>query len=166
MLRNKFGGVLYLDLDGVLADFDSHAENLVTASGEDVRSERDWWRILKQDNHFFLNLDPMPYAMAIWKAARSVTHDVQILTALPKENTFPNAMNDKSAWVARHFGKNVKVNFGPYSKDKWRHARPGDILVDDRLSNIQEWKNLAKCPAILHIHHNYKDTIDKIQSLA
>ena len=166
MLKNKFKGILYLDLDGVLADFDSHAEKLVLASGKRVTNEKEWWNILKADQNFFYNLKPMSYAMAILKAAHAVTPNVQILTALPAKHTFPNAEEDKRRWVEKYLGKSMKVNFGPYSKDKWKHAKPGDILVDDRLSNIQEWKNLAKCPAILHIHHNYKDTIDKIQSLA
>jgi hypothetical protein len=43
--------------------------------------------------------------------------------------------------------------FGPYSKDKHMHCQPGDILIDDRLSNVEEWRTAGG----IAIHH---DNID------
>jgi hypothetical protein len=44
--------------------------------------------------------------------------------------------------------------FGPYSKDKHQHCRPGDILIDDRSSNIEEWQAAGG----IAIHHKNIDT--------
>ena len=43
--------------------------------------------------------------------------------------------------------------FGPYSKDKWQHCNAGDILIDDRQSNIDEWR-AAGGIAIHHVSLN------------
>jgi hypothetical protein len=32
------------------------------------------------------------------------------------------------------------VRFGPYAEDKQRHCTPGDILIDDKLSNCEQWQ--------------------------
>jgi hypothetical protein len=34
----------------------------------------------------------------------------------------------------------IPVLFGPYSFDKYKHCTPGDILIDDRTSNCEEWR--------------------------
>ena len=158
--------ILYLDLDGVLADFDEHANKLLKRAGRNAVTESEFYEILKMDENFFFNLNPTRYAYSIWAAANIVCNDVQILTALPARATFNNAMADKKRWVAKHFGANVKVNFGPYSTDKWKHARPNDVLVDDRPSNIQEWRQLGKAIAIHHRPNNPKRTVELLQDLS
>ena len=54
-------------------------------------------------------------------------------------NDMPWAQYDKVLWVQDHF-PDIAVHFGPYSHDKQHHCRPGDILVDDRLTNCIEWR--------------------------
>jgi hypothetical protein len=43
-------------------------------------------------------------------------------------------------WVEEYF-PDIPVHFGPYSEDKRDHCWPGDILVDDRSTNIAQWIN-------------------------
>ena len=62
-----------------------------------------------------------------------------MLTAIPQKNDFPDAFQDKIDWMQEHY-PGIRVHFGPYSQDKQHHCRPGDILVDDRTSNILEWR--------------------------
>jgi para-nitrobenzyl esterase len=64
---------------------------------------------------------------------------LNMLTALPHDDSHPEAAADKYEWIEERW-PDIPVRLGPYSHDKWRHARPGDILVDDRPSNIQEWR--------------------------
>ena len=52
--------------------------------------------------------------------------------------------------------------FGPYSKDKHQHCEPGDILIDDRSSNIEEWRAVGG----IAIHHvDFDATITALDSL-
>ena len=52
--------------------------------------------------------------------------------------------------------------FGPFSKDKHVHCQPGDILIDDRASNIEEW-SAAGGVAILHT--DYDSTMTQLNQL-
>ena len=64
--------------------------------------------------------------------------DLRFLTALPHDYSVPFASYDKVLWAQERF-PNIPVLFGPYSHDKWKHCQPGDILIDDRTSNCEEW---------------------------
>jgi hypothetical protein len=63
---------------------------------------------------------------------------VRFLTAVPRRNDFPWAFEDKVHWANHHFS-DIPVWFGPYSQDKQRRSAPGQVLIDDRISNIREW---------------------------
>ncbi len=70
------------------------------------------------------------------------------MTAVPKGNDIQYAFFDKVEWAQKYF-PGVPVFFGPYSKDKYQHCKVGDILIDDRISNIEEWRAAGG----LAIHH-------------
>lgn len=72
-------------------------------------------------------------------------HNIELafLTALPHDDDMPYAAYDKVLWAQRHFSKYLPVFFGPYSGDKWKHCTPGDILIDDRASNCQQWREVG-----------------------
>ena len=57
----------------------------------------------------------------------------------------------------------IPVWFGPYSTDKQHHYQSGDILIDDRLQNIEEWRGVGG-QAILH-KGDADDTIEQLKSL-
>jgi hypothetical protein len=62
-----------------------------------------------------------------------------MLTAIPNKNDMFMVIQDKIDWVNDYF-PDIRVQFGPYSEDKHQHCSPGDILVDDRTSNCDEWR--------------------------
>jgi 5'(3')-deoxyribonucleotidase len=82
-------------------------------------------------------------------------YNVEFLTALPSKTTMPEAEDDKTRWIKKYF-PTYKVNFGPFSTDKWKWCKPGDILIDDRVSNIEDWYEKGNGIAIL-----YKDDLLK-----
>jgi 5'(3')-deoxyribonucleotidase len=86
--------------------------------------------------------------------------NVEFLTAIPRETTLPSAKDDKINWINKYF-PGFKVNFGPFSRDKWKWAKPGDILVDDKYSNITEWQELGNGISIYH-QGNFDDTIKNL----
>jgi 5'(3')-deoxyribonucleotidase len=140
---------LYLDMDGVLADFNHRAREVLKASSSDERAAADrgrWpeaeWKKLKHVPNFYRHLPKTDIADRLVTLARKFRDElgweVRILTAIPKGNDMPDAFQDKMEWMQEHY-PDLRVNFGPYSKDKHRHARPGDYLVDDRRDNCREW---------------------------
>jgi len=158
---NKKTNILYLDLDGVLADFDKFIEQHIKEIFPQNKNVDDskMWEYINDVDRFFYHLDPTAYAYRLFNLALSVADNVEILTALPAKTwVTPTARQDKIDWVRKHFSKTIKVNFGPYSKDKWKHANPGDILIDDRADNISSW-NSAGGIGILHYYSDFDRTV-------
>lgn len=152
---------IYLDMDGVLADFDAfvtkHMGRTFPHSIGPV-GDREMWNFLSTFPNLYLHLPPTEKCFELWDLANSLCERVEILTAIPRRDTIPTAREDKILWGQRNFGEHVIVNFGPYSKDKWKHAKCGDVLVDDRRGNIEQWVSLGKGVGILHDISNYQQT--------
>ena len=78
---------LFLDLDGVLADFDAGAKRLFGMSSrafEDKYGKREFWRRLANAKDFYATLPLMPDARLLFDAVKHL--DPTILTGLPLGN--------------------------------------------------------------------------------
>ena len=149
---------IYVDLDGVLADHDGAYKNL---TGGDPKSENGKQRRdrLAPFPHFFLNLPLLPGAMELWHFL--VPYHPEILTA--KSNFVKESGPDKRAWVQHHLGLvGNRVHVTDYPQDKKNYAKAGDILIDDRADNCEEWR---KAGGIAIQHHNAGATIAQLQKI-
>ena len=145
---------IFLDMDGVVADFDTFVSNLLERpigwndSKQDLTNE-EWAKLASVDRLYYqLPLMPDATKLVAYVKSLSTRVNVQFLTAVPRRTTMPSARDDKQAWVDKYF-PGMKMDIGPYSHDKQKWCRPGDILVDDRPSNIEEW-NATGGIAIFH----------------
>jgi 5'(3')-deoxyribonucleotidase len=135
---------IFLDMDGVVADWQSFVKSVV---GRDLPEGQRWpdedWRQLIQIQRIYRDLQPLPYAQElvarVLALAQVSQYEVKFLTAVPRRNDFPYAFEDKVHWANNHF-PGIPVWFGPYSQDKQRRAAPGQVLIDDRITNINEWR--------------------------
>ena len=141
---------IYIDMDGVVADFNTAARKILGARPEDEakaaqagRWPAERWNRLKAVKNLYRVLPKMLRAdMMLLKALQfkdQLGWDVRMLTAIPKNNDVPDCIQDKVEWMQEYF-PGIRVDFGPYSQDKQRHCRPGDILVDDRTDNCEQWR--------------------------
>jgi 5'(3')-deoxyribonucleotidase len=138
---------VFLDSDGVCADFDRGFPEIF---GIDHRSipEEEMWRLVAELPTFFDELPLMPDAEELFNGLRD--YDPIILTACPKA-CFQAAAIAKKRWVRRHFGLHVRVLpvWGGKNKPLYMH-QPGDILIDDWQDNITAW-NAFGGTGILHL---------------
>ena len=134
-------------MDEVVADWLGYARNVV---GHDFKlGERlsdVEWNLLRSHKRIFRDLKVRrgAYNLVDWieRYANDLDNRVELvafLTAVPRTNDMPWAFHDKTFWAQRHFPW-FPVFFGPYSHDKQYHCKPGDVLIDDRKSNIVEWR--------------------------
>lgn len=137
----------YVDLDGVLANFEKKALEVAgnlpdrnRKTPEDKKLRNDFWKAItayvKAGNKFFEALEPMP--------------DAYQLIAYLKQDGFTicsatghtlNAAVEKRAWVRKYLG-NDKANEALFVRDavmKGTHAAPGRILIDDTQKAIDSW---------------------------
>jgi len=149
----------FIDLDGVLADFDAfvlkHMGRIF--NHQSGPADRTMWDFLSSVENMYFKLEPTPYAFKLFDLVMENDPKAEILTAIPRRTTLASAEQDKRDWVKKYFG-DIPVNIGPYSKDKWKHATPGDILIDDRTDNIDSWINQGQGVGILHVYDDYPAT--------
>lgn len=129
---------LYLDLDGVMADFDAH---FPAVFGLDHRSlaDDDLWVQINSHPSYFRDMPPCKGAKAFFDSISWL--DPIILTACPKTN-YANAARQKRSWVREHLSAHCIVLpvMGGSNKPLFMHA-PGDILIDDFERNIIAWRD-------------------------
>ena len=149
---------LYLDCDGVLADFESGATDLLgmpPRAYEKRHGIAAFWREIARHPDFYGTLPLMPDAMELFAAVR---HLVPVtLTGLPRGNW---AAAQKIRWAAEHFpGTQILTVM---AVDKRNHAQQGDILVDDQLKHAHLWE--AAGGLFLH-HKDAASTIAKLKEV-
>ena len=135
---------IYLDMDDVVADWMVTARAIVNRNweyGERI-PDTDWDKV-KAKTRFYRDLPIKPGAHELVEYCQDLLSkgqikDLNFLTALPHDYSVPFASYDKVLWAFERF-PGIPVLFGPFSHDKWRHCEPGDILIDDRTSNCEEW---------------------------
>jgi len=132
-------------MDDVVADWMGYARAIVNRNwnyGERIPDE-DWNKVsakkrmyrdlpIKEGAHDLVNF-------CRDAVANGLADDLCFLTALPQNHGVPYAAWDKVLWAMERFER-IPVLFGPYSFDKYKHCTPGDILIDDRTSNCEEWR--------------------------
>ncbi|HYG48014.1 MAG TPA: hypothetical protein VD846_08735 [Allosphingosinicella sp.] len=147
---------LYLDCDGVLADFEKGA---AAALGMHPRAYEKrfgigrFWAKLAKAPDFYFGLPLLDGATDLFEAVRHL--DPIILTGLPQGNW---AADQKVRWAARHFpGTRIITT---RARDKRDHAREGDVLVDDQLRHAHLWEEAGG----VFIHHrNVADTLERLK---
>jgi hypothetical protein len=146
---------IFLDCDGVLADFDCGAEailGMTPRAFEKRHGPREFWKRLAAAEDFFGDLPPMPDARVLYEAVRH-KHPI-ILTGLPRGGW---AEPQKRRWAERHFpGVPVITTMAAL---KHEHRHPGDVLVDDRDKHRRLWETEGG----VFIHH--KDAASSVQEL-
>jgi hypothetical protein len=150
---------IFLDMDGVLMDFDKSAGRLLHTDNiykyEFVYGPEKFWEVLHSDPHFFADLEPMPDAFALWYAVRRC--NPAVLTALPLTGA-DRVDAQKRECIREWFGSDVEV-ITCRTKDKPSYCRPGDVLVDDRAVNKPAWEAAG---GRYIIHTSAADTIEQL----
>ncbi len=152
--------IIYLDMDDVVADWHGAAQIILKrkwdAHGE--RIPQDEWNKIKEESRFYRNLPFKKDAFKLYGYCKDLVYEgkadgLRFLTALPHDYSMPYAAQDKVWWADEYF-KGTPVFFGPYSHDKWRHCKPGDILIDDRYSNCSEWTSAG---GLAHVYRDWEE---------
>lgn len=126
---------IFLDCDGVLADFDAHAEEYFGKPPREYEramgSER-FWLELEEKGDFYRSMPLMRDARVLVDGVRHL--NPIILTGCPRGDW---AQGQKIAWGEEHFPGIPVITCR--SADKRAHAKPGDVLIDDWPQYRHRW---------------------------
>lgn len=157
---------IYLDMDGVVADWEAGAAELVgyvSEYPEKPYPPSDWEKI-RNHKRIFRNLPKMKRADELVELARRFRDELGwqllFLTAVPHYNDIHWAYYDKVMWAFERY-PDIPVHFGPYSQDKRNHTKPGDILVDDRFDNCEGWREAGGIA--VRVTKYYGEALDELR---
>lgn len=126
---------IFVDCDGVLADFDTYAEayfGMNPREYEKRMGSKQFWQELEARGDFYRNLPLMPDARELMDGLAHLRPT--ILTGCPRGNW---AEAQKVAWAEEHFPDVPIITCR--SADKRLHAKPGDVLIDDWNQHRARW---------------------------
>ena len=149
---------LFLDADGVLADFDLGARKLLGANPKAYIAKHGrgaFWKQLAQAKNFYGTLPEMPDARRLFDAMQHLTPT--ILTGLPLGKW---AAPQKVEWAAEHFPGVPIITC--MAADKHLHMHPGDVLVDDREKHRADYE----AAGVVFVHHrNAEDSLSQLAKI-
>ena len=149
---------LFLDADGVLADFDRGARELLGASPKAYIAKHGrgaFWKKLAQAKNFYGSLPEIPDARRLFDAVKHLKPT--ILTGLPLGKW---AAPQKVEWAAEHFPGVPIITC--MAADKHLHMHPGDVLVDDR----EKHRAAYEAAGVVFVHHrNAEDSLRQLAKL-
>lgn len=166
--------ILYLDMDGVLVDFDGGFSKI--AQGLAIKEYSKAFGEAKARNtfldagiHFWENLEWIHGGKELWNTASRLFHRVYILSSAGTTHPQKAEMVEagKREWLKKHIPSiphdHIFVVRGRHLKQQF--STPNSILVDDMNDTIQSW-NLKGGFGILHNSNNYKKTINELHDIS
>lgn len=157
--------IVYVDMDGVLADF----------FGEVARKHAvEYWREIHrkdigvnqvaQEPGFFKSLPPMPNAANLMRGVLKLCKSYSILSS-PLMSDVDQSSEEKAQWLDRHLAKHQPQAI-IFDHEKYKYAQqPNEtpnILIDDWDTNIKLWQANGGI-GILHKDDRWEDTLAKLK---
>lgn len=119
--------IIYFDMDGVLTNFKKRIEEYKTEGKQ-------------TDYEFWTSLEELPINNIVSKL-KNMGYQIGIITALPNKPKHAfDAKLGKIKWLNDHYsGLFNPIYITSDSKDQY--CKPGDILIDNKQSNIDAWNS-------------------------
>lgn len=151
---------LFLDMDGVLADFDGYYRQQfgVSLDRRSVQDPPGMWENIRSHGRFYRAVPPMADARQLLDATRHL--NPIILTGVPRTQV-PEAEEHKREWLAEHFGADLPI-ICCRSSEKRLHGKPGDVLVDDWFKYRHLWEEMG---GTFVLHTSAAESIARIEEL-
>ena len=137
---------VYLDMDGVIANFDKRFKDLSGMGPKEFESKygkNKFWDFIDEDNKvsFWVGIPVMPGAKELVNAVKKYNYELLTAPSVKKQSYL-----GKILWVRNHsdvLGGKPRINF---KKAKEKHlVKPQlektDILIDDREDTIDRWNS-------------------------
>lgn len=145
---------IYVDMDGVIADFEKRYKELYGDVSESKRRSifvQNFVGFIADEN--FVTLELMSDARKLITFLDSLDIPKEILSSTAHPDNYDEISRQKNLWLNTH---NIawKQNFVPGKQHKYKYATPNSIIIDDTLSVIYDWNKAGG----IAIHHKNAHT--------
>lgn len=153
---------LYLDMDGVLSNF----EKAYRAMWNEFTFDRQRFREAVMQREIFRTLELMPNALSFIEGVKKIERlyglNVEILTSTGTHNSEMKLLGiqQKTDWLKSH-GITWKPNFVSSKPEKSKYAGPYNLLVDDHIGCINPFREKGGI-GFLHVDAEYETTLEKL----
>jgi hypothetical protein len=123
---------IYLDMDGVLCDFEKRYTELYNEQPNSSRDKKNWsenWTDFVMSKQFE-TLDIFPGAIELLRYVRDTDLPIEILTSSGGAKYHDLVAEQKNIWLKKQ-GLAYKRNVVPQRSLKASYATPNTILIDD-----------------------------------
>ena len=129
---------IFIDMDGVLADFVTGVQGPKYLNGPLTDNLYDDNKIALSNKGLFRDLPPMQDMPDLMNYINNLGVYWEILTCTGKLNR-QKVAKDKTAWIREHVDPNTVITCTFTGKQKAAYAESGFVLIDDRKKNIDAW---------------------------
>lgn len=152
---------LYVDLDGVVADFEGFYHSNFGHDLKSASKSKMWTNInayKKANGSWYANLPLKKDALALWTYVQPYWPTILTASGVNDEAI----INDKINWSKAHLPGDPKVIVVINGVAKANYARENAILIDDTPKVIDAW---VKAGGIGILHTDTESTIEKLKEL-
>lgn len=162
---NDVKRTVYIDMDGVLADFDKGFFNISGGKTAENTPDPELWEIIGKYGKvkFFSELPWMPGGQELWGFVTDNFLKVKILSACGRNSDVDKETpTGKLTWLRHHLTHlSMDDIILVTNKHKKRHySKPDDIIIDDTPVVIHEW---VKKGGIGILHKDSGETISVLK---
>jgi len=149
---------IFLDLDGVLTDFDKQMKSIgITSDYEEKHGTESFWGAIDKGGlKWWSEMPWMSDGKTLWNYVKD--KNVKILSAPARR--LPQSIKGKKIWVSKNLGK-VELILKRAS-EKQHLAESNAILIDDLAKNINQWKAAG---GIGILHKSASSTIQQLKEV-
>lgn len=158
---------LFIDMDGVISDFEGSFSSLYGAETLKNRDKKMWtneWPNFILEKRGFESLPLWPGGEELIKFAKTLVLkgiEVEILTSSGGSKYHREVKEQKTAWLKK-YGISFKPNVVPGRKHKKDYAGPNIVLIDDTKDVIDSFNRAG---GIGILHKDIKITLKTLESL-
>ena len=151
--------MIYLDVDGVIADFEMGVRALGWAAGDSEQLEEFMARNYEQIFRTAPPTNNMRFFQQMYQAqiACSVNR-MKLLTAMGshyKKEHIQTVKENKYWWLEQFGFLREDIIIVPQAADKLKYCQPGDVLYDDKRWTIERWKQVRGHGFLVYYHPSW-----------
>ena len=147
--------LIYLDVDGVIADFEMGIRALGWTKSLDLKQDRapgELERFMAHNSEQIFRTAPPTNHMKFFQQMYKIENwqmnepNMMLLTAMGshyKPEQIDTVKENKLWWLEQFGFKREDTIIVPQAADKLKYCQPGDVLYDDKRWTIERWNQLG-----------------------